>query len=121
MNQSLTQTERHFTAGASLAAIGVKLRQVDLFGPIRKTVRIAQKTVKHTPIDKLQDAFISMLAGAHGLVEINTRLRSDSALQAAFGREPLCGAVGGAASPGCLYPRECEPNGTSPRQHLSTA
>ena len=86
MNQSLTQTERHFTAGASLAAIGVKLRQVDLFGPIRKTVRIAQKTVKHTPIDKLQDAFISMLAGAHGLVEINTRLRSDRALQAAFGR-----------------------------------
>src|SRR5947209_14385275 len=86
MNQSLTQTERHFTASASLAAIGVKLRQVDLFGPIRKTVRIAQKTVKHTPIDKLQDAFISMLAGAHGLVEINTRLRSDSALQAAFGR-----------------------------------
>ncbi len=49
-------------------------------------MRIAQKTVKHTPIDKLQDAFISMLAGAHGLVEINTRLRSDSALQAAFGR-----------------------------------
>ena len=85
MKQSITQTERHFTAGASLAAIGVKLRQVDLFGPIRKTVRIAQKTVKHTPIDKLQDAFISMLAGAHGLVEINTRLRSDSALQAAFG------------------------------------
>ncbi len=86
MNQSITQTERHFTASASLAAIGVKLRQVDLFGPIRKTVRIAQKTVKHTPIDKMYDAFISMLAGAHGLVEINTRLRSDSALQAAFGR-----------------------------------
>ena len=86
MKQSITQTERHFTANASLAAIGVKLHQVDLFGPIRQTVRIAQKTVKHTPIDKVHDAFISMLAGAHGLVEINTRLRSDSALQAAFGR-----------------------------------
>ncbi len=86
MNESITQTERHFTPCASLAAIGVKLRQVDLFNPIRKTVRIAQKTVKHTPIDKLYDAFISMLAGAHGLVEINTRLRSDPALQAAFGR-----------------------------------
>ncbi len=86
MNESITQTERHFTPCASLAAIGVKLRQVDLFNPIRKTVRIAQKTVKHTPIDKVYDAFISMLAGAHGLVEINTRLRSDPALQAAFGR-----------------------------------
>ena len=57
-----------------------------MFGPIRARVQIAQKTVKHTPIDKLQDAFISLLAGAHGLVEINTRLRSDVALQAAFGR-----------------------------------
>jgi hypothetical protein len=64
----------------------VKLRQLDMFGPIRKTVQIAQKAVKHTPIDKLYDAFISLLAGAHGLVEINTRLRADPALQAAFGR-----------------------------------
>ena len=45
-----------------------------------------QKTIKHTPVDKLYDAFISLLAGAHGLVEINTRLRSDPALQQAFGR-----------------------------------
>jgi hypothetical protein len=84
MNESTT---KHFTGCASLAAVGVKLRQLDVFGPIRKTVRIAQKTVKHTPIDKVYDAFISRLSGAHGLVEINTRLRSDSALQVAFGRE----------------------------------
>jgi len=69
-----------------LAAVGLRLRQLDLFGPIRSTVTIAQKTVKHTPAQKLYDAFIAMLAGAHGLVEINTRLRSDAALQAAFGR-----------------------------------
>jgi Transposase DDE domain group 1 len=49
-------------------------------------VKIAQKTVKYSPLDKLSDAFISILAGAHGLFEINTRLRSDPALQAAFGR-----------------------------------
>jgi hypothetical protein len=83
MNESTT---KHFTGCASLAAVGVKLRQLDVFGPIRQTVRIAQKTVKHTPIDKVYDAFISLLAGAHGLVEINTRLRSDLGLQAAFGR-----------------------------------
>src|SRR5437588_6609555 len=86
MNESTTKTRQHFSGCASLAAIGVKLRQLDLFGPIRKTVRLAQKTVKHSPIDKLYDAFISMLAGAHGLVEINTRLRSDPGLQRAFGR-----------------------------------
>src|SRR5438477_11628968 len=83
MNESTT---KHFTGCASLAAVGVKLRQLDVFGPIRQSVRIAQKTVKHTPIDKVYDAFISLLAGAHGLVEINTRLRADLALQAAFGR-----------------------------------
>jgi hypothetical protein len=86
MDESTTKTTRHFSPCASLAAIGVKLRQLDLFDPIRKQVRIAQKTVKHTPIDKLYDAFMAMLAGAHGLVEINSRLRSDPALQAAFGR-----------------------------------
>jgi hypothetical protein len=86
MIESTTRTERHFSASASLAAIGVKVRQMDVFGPIRKSVQIAQKTVKHTPTDKLYDAFISVLAGAQGLVEINTRLRSDVALQRAFGR-----------------------------------
>jgi len=86
MNEYSTKATKHFTGCASLAALGVKLRQLDVFGPIRKTVQIAQKVVKHTPIDKLYDAFISLLAGAHGLVEINTRLRADPALQAAFGR-----------------------------------
>src|SRR6266851_3167316 len=86
MNESTTKQTKQFTGCASLAALGVKLRQLDLFGPIRKTVHIAQKAVKHTPTDKLYDAFISLLAGAHGLVEINSRLRADPALQAAFGR-----------------------------------
>jgi hypothetical protein len=81
-----SQVQRHFSPAASLAALGLHLQQIDLFGPVRQSVRIAQKTVKYTPSDKLYDAFISILAGAHGLVEINTRLRSDQALQAAFRR-----------------------------------
>lgn len=83
---SSSEVRRHFSPAASLAALGRHLRQINLFGPIRDKVKIAQKTVKYTPLDKLNDAFISILAGAHGLVEINTRLRSDPALQAAFGR-----------------------------------
>jgi hypothetical protein len=86
MQESNTNPTRHFTACASLAAIGMKVRQLDLFGPIRQLVKIGQKTVKHTPIEKLYDAFITLLAGAEGMVEINTRLRADPALQAAFGR-----------------------------------
>jgi hypothetical protein len=46
----------------------MKLKQLDLFGPIRQGVQISQKTVKYTPIDKLYDAFITLLAGADGLV-----------------------------------------------------
>ena len=77
---------RRSTAHASLAILGATLQQLDLFGPIRAGVRVAQKTVRHSPSDKLYDAFIALLAGAQGLVELNRRLRADPALQAAFGR-----------------------------------
>jgi hypothetical protein len=86
VNESTTATTKEFTGSATLAAIGLKLRELKLFEPIEQTVRIAQKTVKDRPSDKLYDALISILAGAHGLVEINTRLRADPALQRAFGR-----------------------------------
>jgi uncharacterized protein YggT (Ycf19 family) len=86
MTQSITETSIHFSPAASLAALGVKLKELDVFGPIRNGVHIKQKTVKHAPTDKLYDALISLLAGAHGLVEVNTRLRSDLGLQRAFGR-----------------------------------
>jgi len=86
MNESITPTTKAFTGSAILAAIGLKLRELKLFEPIEQMVQIAQKTVKDRPNDKLYDALISILAGAHGLVEINTRLRADVALQRAFGR-----------------------------------
>jgi hypothetical protein len=63
------------------------LQQLNIFGPIQRLVRIAQKTVKYSPLDKLYDGFITVLAGAHGMVEVNTRLRADPALQGAFGRK----------------------------------
>ena len=86
MNESITPVTKQFSSCASLAALGIKLRELKLFEPIEHTVHIAQKTIKDRPTDKLYDAFISLLAGAHGLVEINTRLRADGALQRAFGR-----------------------------------
>ena len=44
MNESTTNLTPHFTGGASLAAIGVKIRQLDLLAPIRQLVHIEQKT-----------------------------------------------------------------------------
>ena len=85
MDQSATLTKR-FSPRASLAAIGLKLRELELFGPISHAVNIPQKVVKHRPAEKLYDAFITILAGARGLNESSTRLRSDEALQRAFGR-----------------------------------
>src|SRR6266700_1239011 len=51
--------------------------------------RLREMSLKHAPSDKLYDAFIRRLSGAHGLVEINSRLRADPVLQRAFGRR-LC-------------------------------
>jgi Transposase DDE domain group 1 len=69
-----------------LVAIGTKIRALKLLQPIEELVKIRQKTVKYSPVQKLMDGLITILAGARGLSEINTRLRSDPALQRAFGR-----------------------------------
>ena len=67
---------RQSTPHATLVALGLKVQQLDLFRPIHEQVQIKQKTVHYTPTDKLYDAWIAILAGAQGLVAVNTRLRS---------------------------------------------
>ncbi len=89
MSECSTSTTKTFTGSASLAALGLKLSEGKLFEPIEQRVQIAQKTVLDHPSDKLYDAWMSILAGAHGLVEINTRL-TDVGLQRAFGRSRWC-------------------------------
>jgi hypothetical protein len=44
---------RLFTSRATLCAIGVKLRELKIFEIIGKHVRVPQKTVRHTPLEKL--------------------------------------------------------------------
>lgn len=84
--QQSTTTAKLYSPRATLCAIGIKLRSLKFFETIANHVQIKQKTIKHTPIEKLTDAFVAILSGAHGLSEINTRVRSDAALQRAFGR-----------------------------------
>ena len=75
-----------FSAHASLAVVGVHMRQMGLWQVVEQEVAIKQKVLRHRPIDKLKDAFINILAGGHGLVETNLRVRGDVAVQRAFGR-----------------------------------
>jgi hypothetical protein len=70
-----------------LVALGLKIRQLGIVKTMAQQVKIEQKTIKDSPLDKLTDILITILAGGQGLVEANTRLRSDPALQRAFGRE----------------------------------
>jgi hypothetical protein len=58
-----------------------------MFEVIEEKVKIGQKSIKHTPTEKLSDAFINILSGSAGVWEINTRLRTDEPLQRAFGRK----------------------------------
>jgi hypothetical protein len=67
-------------------ALGVHFQQQEIWSVIQAHVKIKQKVRKHLPLDKLLDCFINILAGGSGLVEINTRVRPDRALQQAFGR-----------------------------------
>ncbi|MHB0988060.1 MAG: hypothetical protein ACYC3P_05250 [Bellilinea sp.] len=71
MNESIIISEqvRHqFSARATLVGLGVKLRKLKALEPVEKQVKIAQKTVKYTPLEKLTDGLIAILARAHGLV-----------------------------------------------------
>ncbi len=88
MKKSTTQQKQHnYTPRASLVALGVKFTGLGIFRPVAKYVRIAQKVVRYTPVQKLLDGLITILAGARGLVEANKRTRPDRALQRAFGRD----------------------------------
>ena len=75
-----------YSAHASLATIGMWINEKAIWKKIEEQVKIKQKTIKYTPHEKLKDVFINILAGGHGIYEINTRVRTDKALQMAFGR-----------------------------------
>jgi hypothetical protein len=75
-----------FSARASLAAFGLNMRRLKVWEVMEEGVDIKQKTIRHSPLEKLKDALINILSGGQGLVEINSRVRPDQMVQAAFGR-----------------------------------
>lgn len=76
-----------FTARAGLAALGLRIRRQGIWNVVQQHLHIKQKVRQHQPLDKLLDCFINLLAGGAGLIEINQLVRSDVALQRAFGRQ----------------------------------
>lgn len=75
-----------YSARASLAAVGKRIQKLGIWKQVSKQVQIKQKTLTHTPAEKLLDTLIGILSGGQGLIEINTLVRPDEALQRAFGR-----------------------------------
>ena len=73
------------TRQAPLCALGKVLRAKSVFQPLHASVDIPQKTVVYRPTDKLVFVVLGMLSGAQTVYEINTQVRPDRALLAAFG------------------------------------
>ncbi len=74
------------TAFGGLCILGHHLSEEGILEPLRG-VKIEQKTVLHSPQQKLTDALMSILAGCKTLYETNVRVRPDLPLMRAFGRE----------------------------------
>ena len=74
------------TGRASLCALGEYLRRRCFFAPLREQVRVPQKTVWYRPIDKVLDALVGILCGAKTIAQSNVTIRTDPAVQRAFGR-----------------------------------
>lgn len=75
-----------FSGHASLAIVGTWMNDNQIWKELEEHVKIKQKVIKHTPLDKLKDLFINILAGGHGIADVNNRVRVDKTMQLAFGR-----------------------------------
>jgi hypothetical protein len=67
--------------------LGYVLHQADFFAPLREHVQLGGKAILHEPHQKLLDVVVSVLADCASIKQINTRLRPDTALAAAWGRD----------------------------------
>src|SRR5712691_2876384 len=86
MSQSTTPVTTEPSAQASLAALVAHLKARGIFDELRAGVHIGQKIVKDSPQDKVQDILLALLAGVQSLVQLNTLLRDERAVQRAAGR-----------------------------------
>ena len=55
--------------------------------PLHKFIKIKQKTVQYSPVDKLTDALLAILLDCDVVSQVNTKLAQQVAVLKAFGRE----------------------------------
>jgi hypothetical protein len=74
------------TPFAPLGVLGYCLNRTDFLKIALDEIDFSEKEVKHAPAAKLSDTLVSILAGCRSISTINTRIRPDLALAAAWGR-----------------------------------
>lgn len=79
-----------FSAHASLALIAEWTKSNCIWEELSAQVHIRQKTIKHSPCEKLKDLLINLWAGGERVSSINNLLRTDEGLQRLFGRNAQC-------------------------------
>ncbi len=70
-----------------LCLLGQKCQDEKLLEPLHTFVKIKQKTVQHSPVDKLIDMLLAMLLDCDVVSQVNTKLAQEVAVLNAFGRE----------------------------------
>jgi len=70
---------------ASLCLLGVHLRRKGFFKPLEAHLKIGQKVLKYTPVQKLEMFLVALLAGAQAVSQTAITVRLDPALISAFG------------------------------------
>jgi len=87
MPKSTASNPKLHSDHALLCLLGQKAQDLKLLDPLHNLVKIGQKTLVHSPTEKLVDAMLAIACGAEALSQINTVLRADSAISRAWGRQ----------------------------------
>src|SRR5450755_4167603 len=82
---SKTARRWYDSAHASLCVLGAYLVRSGFFAPLYERVRIRQKSLKYSPVQKLLMFVVGLLAGAKAVSHTDRTVRLDPALCAAFG------------------------------------
>lgn len=75
-----------FTGYAPLGVLGYCLTRTGFLQPVWQAMSWSMKRLRYSPAEKLQDVLVSILAGLPAIAHVNTRLRPDRTLAAAWNR-----------------------------------
>ena len=75
------------TSFAPLGVLGYCVRRTDFLAPVFSELELPIKTVRHSPKAKLTDILVGILSGCRAIEQVNTRIRPDTVLAQAWGRE----------------------------------